>query len=66
MLSFAYKRFDEVVSQPGNPSRSSAKGLDAEDRLRLEKVEAGFEMVGALYDACKFCAALGKVMELAC
>jgi hypothetical protein len=35
MLSFAYKRFDGVVSEPGNPSRSSAKGLDAEDRALL-------------------------------
>jgi hypothetical protein len=32
MLSFAYKRFAGVVPEPGNPSRSSAKGLDSEDR----------------------------------
>jgi hypothetical protein len=49
MLSFAYKRFDGVVPEPGNPSRSSAKGLDNEDRALLDKVEAGFETVGELY-----------------
>jgi hypothetical protein len=31
--------------------------LDAEDRALLEKVEAGFETVGELYNACKFRAA---------
>ena len=31
----------------------------------LEKVEAGFETAGALYDACKFRAALGGVPALA-
>jgi methionyl-tRNA synthetase len=40
MLSFAYKRFDGVVPEPGE--------LDAEDRVLLEKVEAGFETVGDL------------------
>jgi hypothetical protein len=54
MLSFAYKRFDGVAPEPGNPSRSSAKGLDDEDRALLEKVEAGFETVGELPNACKF------------
>jgi hypothetical protein len=49
MLSFAYKRFDGVVPEPGE--------LDDEDRALLEKVEAGFEMVGELYNACKFRAA---------
>jgi hypothetical protein len=49
MLSFAYKRFDGKVPEPGP--------LDAEDRDLLAKVEAGFETVGALYDACKFRAA---------
>jgi methionyl-tRNA synthetase len=34
MLSFAYKRFEGVVPEPG--------GLDDEDRALLEKVEAGF------------------------
>jgi methionyl-tRNA synthetase len=57
MLSFAYKRFDGRVPEPGP--------LDDEDRALLEKVEAGFETVGALYDACKFRAALGEAMGLA-
>jgi methionyl-tRNA synthetase len=65
MLSFAYKRFDGAVPEPGNPSRSSAMGLDNEDRALLEKVEAGFETVSELYNACKFRAALGEALALA-
>jgi methionyl-tRNA synthetase len=57
MLSFAYKRFDGVVPEPGE--------LDDEDRVLLEKVEAGFETVGELYNACKFRAALGEALALA-
>jgi methionyl-tRNA synthetase len=57
MLSFAYKRFDGVVPQPGE--------LDAEDQALLERVEAGFETVGELYNACKFHAALGEALALA-
>ena len=57
MLSFAYKRFDGRVPDPGDPSSSSGQGLDDEDRALLEKVEAGFETVGELYNACKFRAA---------
>jgi methionyl-tRNA synthetase len=57
MLSFAYKRFDGRVPEPG--------ALDDEDRALLARVEAGFETVGALYDACKFRAALGEAMALA-
>jgi methionyl-tRNA synthetase len=57
MLSFAYKRFDGQVPEPGP--------LDAEDRALLAKVEAGFETVGALYNACKFRSALGEAMGLA-
>jgi methionyl-tRNA synthetase len=57
MLSFAYKRFDGQVPEPGP--------LDAEDRALLAKVEAGFETVGALYNACKFRFALGEAMGLA-
>jgi methionyl-tRNA synthetase len=56
MLSFAYKRFDGVVPEPGD--------LDDEDRALLEKVEAGFETVGELYNACKFRAALGEALAL--
>jgi methionyl-tRNA synthetase len=65
MLSFATKRFDGEVPQPGDPSSSSAKGLDDEDRALLAKVEAGFDTVGDLYNACKFRAALGEALALA-
>jgi methionyl-tRNA synthetase len=57
MLSFAYKRFDGRVPEPG--------ALDDEDRALLAKVEAGFETVGELYNACKFRAALGEAVGLA-
>ena len=57
MLSFAYKRFDGVVPEPGP--------LDEADRALLEKVEAGFETVGELCNACKFRAALGEALALA-
>ena len=57
MLSFAYKRFDGVVPEPGT--------LDDEDQALLEKVEAGFETVGALYNACQFRAALNAALALA-
>ena len=57
MLSFAYKRFDGRVPEPGE--------FDDEDRALLEKVEAGFETVGELYNACRFRAALGEAMALA-
>jgi methionyl-tRNA synthetase len=57
MLAFAYKRFEGKVPEPGE--------LDAEDRALLAKVEAGFETVGELYNACKFRAALGEAIGLA-
>ena len=57
MLSFAYKRFDGVVPEPGE--------LDDEDHALLEKVEAGFETVGELYNACQFRAALNAALALA-
>jgi methionyl-tRNA synthetase len=57
MLSFAYKRFDGRVPEPGP--------LDDEDRALLDKAEAGFETVGELYNACKFRAALGEALALA-
>jgi methionyl-tRNA synthetase len=57
MLSFTYKRFDGKVPEPSD--------LDAEDRALLAQVEAGFETVGELYNACKFRAALGEAMALA-
>jgi methionyl-tRNA synthetase len=57
MLSFAYKRFDGRVPEPG--------ALDEEDRALLEKVEAGFQEASDLLNACKFRAALGETMGLA-
>jgi hypothetical protein len=36
MLSFAYKRFDGRVPEPGDPSNPSGLGLDDEDRALLE------------------------------
>jgi methionyl-tRNA synthetase len=57
MLSFAYKRFDGRVPEPGE--------LDDEDRALLKKVEGGFETSGALYNACKFRAALGECLAQA-
>jgi hypothetical protein len=53
MLSFAYKRFEGQVPEPGNPSSPSGRGLDDEDRALPEKVEAGFDTVGELYNACR-------------
>ena len=43
MLSFAYKRFDGRVPEPGD--------LDDKDRALLEKVEACFQTVGDLHHA---------------
>ncbi|HSR34053.1 MAG TPA: hypothetical protein VLY63_26090 [Anaerolineae bacterium] len=60
MLSFAYECFDGKVPEPGSPSRCSAKGPDDENRALLEKIEAGFEAVGDLHNACKFRAALAR------
>jgi methionyl-tRNA synthetase len=57
MLSFAYKRFDGQVPEPGE--------FDAEDRKLLAQVKAGFKTVGKLYAACKFRAALGAALALA-
>ncbi|UCC62592.1 MAG: methionine--tRNA ligase [Anaerolineae bacterium] len=57
VLSFAYSRFEGRVPEPSD--------LDEADRALLAKIEAGFEPIGALIDACKFRAALGEVMALA-
>jgi len=73
MLSFAYKRFDGHVPEPGDPSGTSGQapsgtsgqGLDDADRALLAQVEAGFETVGELYTACKFRAALNEALALA-
>jgi methionyl-tRNA synthetase len=57
MLSFAYKRFDGQVPEPGE--------LDEADRTLLANIEGGFQTVGELYGACKFRAALGEALALA-
>jgi methionyl-tRNA synthetase len=57
MLAFAYKRFDGRVPEPGE--------LDDADRGLLARVEAGFETIGELYNACKFRAALNEALALA-
>ncbi len=57
MLSYAYKRFDGHVPEPGE--------LDEADRELLAKVEGGFETVGGLYAACQFRAALNAALALA-
>jgi len=57
MLSFAYKRFDGRVPEPGE--------LDDEDWALLAKVEARFETVGELYNAVHLRAALAEVLALA-
>jgi methionyl-tRNA synthetase len=53
------------VPDPGDPSGSSGQGLDDADRALLAQVEAGFETVGQLYNACKFRAAPGEALALA-
>jgi hypothetical protein len=55
MLSFAYRRFEGVVPEPG--------ALDDKDRALLAHVEAGFETVGELYNACKFRALLEPAQQ---
>ncbi len=56
-LTFAYRNFDRRVPEPG--------ALDEADQALLARIEAAFEPVGALYDGCKFRAALGTAMDLA-
>jgi len=56
-LTFAYRNFDRRVPEPGT--------LDEADQGLLARIEAAFESVGALYDGCKFRAALGAAMDLA-
>ncbi len=56
MLGFAYKRFDGVVPAPGM--------LDANDEAFLAEIRAGFESVGALYEAVKLKAALLECRRL--
>jgi len=56
-LTFAYKRFDGRVPEPGP--------LEEMDAQLLAELEAGFESVGRSIADCKFRAALGETMALA-
>ncbi len=56
LLGFAYKRYDGVVPTPGE--------LDESDRALLAEIQAGFERVGALYNAVKLKAACIEVRRL--
>ena len=53
---FAYKRFDGAVPTPG--------AFDELDQTLLDDVRAGFDSVGALYEAVKLKAALIEVRRL--
>jgi methionyl-tRNA synthetase len=57
VLSFAYRRFDGRVPEPGE--------LGETDRALLVRVEAGFESVGRQIEGCHFRAALTEAMNLA-
>ena len=57
VLSFAYKHWEGVVPTPGE--------LRSEDEKIIAVVEAGFETVGAFYQAVKIRAALQETMRLA-
>jgi len=56
VLGFAYKRFDGVIPAPGE--------LTEADQALLNDVRAGFDSVGALYDAVKLKAALIETRRL--
>jgi methionyl-tRNA synthetase len=56
VMGFAYKRFDGVIPTPGP--------LDAIDEALLADIRAGFDSVGALYEAVKLKAALTEVRRL--
>jgi methionyl-tRNA synthetase len=56
LLGFAYKRYDGVVPTPGE--------LDESDRALLAEIQAGFDSVGALYNAVKLKAACIEVRRL--
>jgi len=57
MLTFAYRNFHQRVPAPGE--------LEDADREIIAEVEGAFEPVGADVDACRFRAALGRVMGVA-
>jgi methionyl-tRNA synthetase len=56
MLGFAYKRFDGAVPVPA--------ALTDADQAFLAEIRAGFDSVGALYEAVKLKAALQEVRRL--
>ena len=56
VLNMIQRYFDGVVPDPG-PLTAADEGL-------LTAVDAGFDTIGALYDACKFRAALQETMAL--
>jgi methionyl-tRNA synthetase len=56
ILGFAYKRYGGVVPTPGP--------LDENDQALLAEIKAGFDSVGALYDAVKLKAACLEVRRL--
>lgn len=60
VLSFAYKHWDGRVPAVQDPG-----SLRPADRELLGTIAAGFESVGALYDAVRLRAALGECMRLA-
>jgi len=57
VLTFAYRKFDRKVPQPGE--------LTDVDRAIIGKAEALFEPVAELLEACKFKAAISQIMTLA-
>ncbi len=57
VLKFAYKNWDGVVPDPGE--------LRPEDKILLERIEAGFTTVGRYLDEVKLRRALGEAMSLA-
>jgi len=57
VLTFAYKRFDKRVPDPG--------ALTYSDQELIARSEAAFVPVGRLLDSCKFKAALDEVMAVA-
>ena len=56
VLNMTQRYFEGVVPEPGE--------LTAADTALLAAVDQGFETVGALYDACKFRAAIQEALRL--
>jgi len=57
VLTFAYRKFDQRVPEPGP--------LDQADQEVLTKAQATFDPVADLLNGCKFKAAISRVMTLA-